>query len=472
MALRAVSFKDLFLELPFGQRAPFGLALVWKGLLALQADGRHLLRLPALVAGIAQLPLFWAATKGLDQGQKAPVAVLWIMAVAPNLILFGSQVKPYVFDVFFSTLLLYLARPFLLPGWPGPGRAIALFAGVWISLFFSYPSWFVAAGLCCALFIHNGFKRPWLWGGLGLGSLLIVLFIWSGSGQTGDFLQTFWAEGYPRAAGWWWFMALAQSLFGGLSSPTFLATKDLFYLFGWLYLPLCVFAFLRLRRQKRYGLLGLLLLPSLFCLAAAALHAYPYRGRLILFMMPQIHLLLAWGLPGLASRPGPTLSRPGFQRIALWGMAALILLCGGVSLAEYAYPCQGVRSGLELIARQEQEGDLIIVDEYAAQVVNYYGSLRSGGEPGRFPESRLIIPWDDETSQVGKKEPARVAESLPPGSRVWVIAEAAGYHRRLRADFRPDTMKLVEVLSRSRNMVQRLLVPRLMVICFSPEKPG
>lgn len=480
MALDSVSLDGLFRELDLGQRAPFGLALIWKGLLAIQADGRHLLRLPSLVAGIAQLAVFAAALRRMvPKEDKTAVVLVWIMALAPNLILFSNQIKPYIFDVFLSTLLVHLALPLLGPGSPSRTRVVFLALTAWAGLFFSYPSWFVVAALCCALALRHGWAGFRTWLGIGLGSLVIVLYIWLSSDSTNSFLQSYWTKGYPRASGWWWFMALAQSLFRGLSSPTFLSTKNLFYLFGWLYLLLLVRAVIRLWRAGERALPALLILPALFCLAAAALHQYPFRDRLILFLTPLVHLLLAFGLPGPdpgQSRPGQSLPlsarpEPGrtLKGVAVWGLGALAFLCGAVSLAEYSQPCAGVRFGLGIVAQEERPGDLLLADGYACQVVEYYRT-RDQGRAG-FPAARLIVPWADETSQAPNLEPARVAESLPPGSRVWVIAEATGYHRRLRADFRADTRKLVESLSASRQVVYRMEVPRLMLLCFSARQP-
>jgi hypothetical protein len=44
----------------------------------------------------------------------------------------------------------------------------------------------------------------------------------------------------------------------------------------------------------------LLLAPLLFALLASALHQYPFHGRLLLFLVPSVHLLVSEGAAALA----------------------------------------------------------------------------------------------------------------------------------------------------------------------------
>jgi hypothetical protein len=56
------------------------------------------------------------------------------------------------------------------------------------------------------------------------------------------------------------------------------------------------------------GGLYLLVAPLVFTLAASALHQYPFHGRLLLFLVPTIHLLVAEGAETLTRRRGPILT--------------------------------------------------------------------------------------------------------------------------------------------------------------------
>ncbi len=51
------------------------------------------------------------------------------------------------------------------------------------------------------------------------------------------------------------------------------------------------------------GGLYLLTAPVVFALAASVLHQYPFHGRLLIFLVPSVHMLVAEGAAAV-SRPG------------------------------------------------------------------------------------------------------------------------------------------------------------------------
>ncbi len=96
-----------------------------------------------------------------------------------------------------------------------------------------------------------------------------------------------------------------------------LAGAQIFNSPGWVVTPLGVLAsaFLALGLYligslslgfRWRGGLYLLVAPLLFTLAASALHQYPFHGRLLLFLVPMIHLPIA---EGAAARRAPWLAR-------------------------------------------------------------------------------------------------------------------------------------------------------------------
>jgi hypothetical protein len=56
--------------------------------------------------------------------------------------------------------------------------------------------------------------------------------------------------------------------------------------------------------RKWPGGLYLLLAPIAFAMAASALHQYPFHGRLLIFLVPSVHLLVAEGAVTLTRRGG------------------------------------------------------------------------------------------------------------------------------------------------------------------------
>ncbi len=110
-----------------------------------------------------------------------------------------------------------------------------------------------------------------------------------------------------------------------------------------------------------------------------------------------------------------------------------------------------------------------MVDEYASQVVNYYRLLAAKDNQGWFPRAELVIPRQNETEESGKLTAKEATALLPSESRVWLIAEPEGYHRRLNTSFLPITNSMAARLMESRKVIYYLKVPRVLVICFSEE---
>jgi hypothetical protein len=203
-------------------------------------------------------------------------------------------------------------------------------------------------------------------------------------------------------------------------------------------------------------------------------------------MMPQITVLLGLGQIHISSnlngckfivvdysqqeeRIVAALSNEKLERIAQWGLWTTIILCCIISIVEYSFPCKGIKSGLDYIAHREKQGDIIIVDEYASQVVKYYQTLAEKEKHKKFPQAELVFPWPDETNKKGRPTTEEVIERLPSKSRIWIIAESNGYHRSLISSNLPSVTEMINTLMDSRKTLYKLKVPRLLIVCFSGE---
>jgi hypothetical protein len=69
-------------------------------------------------------------------------------------------------------------------------------------------------------------------------------------------------------------------------------------------LGLCLLGGLSMGARWRGGVY-VLVAPILFTLIASALHQYPFHGRLLLFLIPSVHLLVGEGAATLTARGGP-----------------------------------------------------------------------------------------------------------------------------------------------------------------------
>jgi hypothetical protein len=435
-------------------------------MMGLGMTGAHWMRLPSLAAGIAQLSIFALLARMIFlRNHSQPNVVIWLAAVSPQLILFSNQIKPYIFDVLCATLLIFLALPFFLRGEQQGQRYLPLILASWFSLIISYPATFVVGGICAGLLIRNGLRRlrPLLT--LCLGTAIIVLLTLKLAGGSSPYMQIFWEKGYegfPKLNVVWWGRAFAQSLFFGLSSPSYLGIVKLSLFFGWLFAPLCALGIIHLWRTKQHGLLCVLLSPLVFCLTASLFHRYPFHSRLILFTNPHVLILLSYGIIRMSSYSK-------LKLIVQWGLWTAVGLCFIISIIEYSYPCKGIRYGLSYIAAREKPGDKIIVDLYASQVVRYYQVLAHIDKRIRFPHADLIYEWQDQTKSKGRPTPDEIVDWLPAKSRIWILAEADQYHRNLTPLTRTSVQIMNGLLMRSRKVVHSLEVPRVLVICFSNE---
>jgi hypothetical protein len=467
MGLRSVSILEIFKELPYAQRCPFALALLWKCMMGLGMTGAHWMRLPSLAAGIAQLFIFALLARMIFlRNNSQPNVVIWLAAVSPQLILFSNQIKPYIFDVLCATLLIFLALPFFLREEQQAQRYAPLILANWFSLIISYPATFVVGGICAGLLIKNGLRKPRPLLTLCLGTAIIVLLTLTLAGESSSYMQIFWEKGYegfPKLDVVWWGRALGNSLFFGLSSPSYLGIVKLSLAFGWLFAPLCVLGIIHLWRKKQPGLLCLLLSPVVFCLTASLFHRYPFHSRLILFTMPHVLVLLSYGLIHISSYSG-------LKLVVQWGLWTAVGLCSIISIIEYSYPCKGIRHGLSYISSREKPGDKVIVDLYASQVVRYYQESAQMDKRIRFPHADLIYEWQDQTKSEGRPTPDAIVDWLPAKSRIWILAEADQYHRNLTPLTRTSVQIMNGLLMRSRKVIHSLEVPRVLVICFSNKR--
>ena len=131
--------------------------------------------------------------------------------------------------------------------------------------------------------------------GLWMGSAAVSagLAMSSMTPETSAYMKRYWAGGFPQLtaegllqAGWPW--VPLRELFGH-GAPAFQNT--LFYPAAWLYASLAVVGLVLLARDRRTG--WIVVAPVVATAAAAVAQQYPFRDRVILFLLPS--LLLGFG---------------------------------------------------------------------------------------------------------------------------------------------------------------------------------
>jgi uncharacterized membrane protein len=379
----ARDFAGLFRPLDNDQGAPVGFLLVQKLVTLLLGDSEYALRLVPFLAGILALTLMFLLTRKFAD-PFAGLFALGLFAVAPSLIYYSSEVKQYSSDVAITLgLILFFTKFNSHKNFSLLALASALV--VW----FSHPALFVIAALGLTLFVQavrEKDKRQ-------IAALLLVAFIWALSLaalyfvnlrqlSTHQFFLDYWSEGFiPHDASVFaWLVNSLRTPFTdllGLQIPYLVS--GILFLFGMIGLP---------RRLPRLGLFLLLIL--FLALFASFLTLYPFAGRMILFLVPIVCLLLAEGVADLTGFTiwlfgktslrgngfGQTESRWKPVRSFVFLALAAALLFSPLSLAaeNFIVPKmrEHIRPTMASLRENLRDGDAVYVYYWAEHAVRFY----------------------------------------------------------------------------------------------------
>jgi hypothetical protein len=346
-----------------GQIAPPGYLLVVRSAVVAFGSSEYVLRLFPLLCSLGALVLFGQLTLRILLPRGAVLACA-LFALSSGVILFAAEAKQYAVDVFATLLLTCLALRWL-EARTRP-RAMALAAVGVVAVWFSQPAVFVLAGLGIALLAATP-RAKWR-------SLMVALALWAVAAALSvgyarsrlspglmAYMTFFWRDGFmPRPV-----RSLEDAVWPAL------ALRDVFslllqYPFAGGYLLLAVVGAVSLLRRR--GEVGLLLLvPLLLTLLAGILHAYPFRLRLVLFLVPTLLLLVGEG----ASRVAGWVRFPVLGTLLLLGIAAppLVALVRNPPI----WRLDEVRPMLARLQQRKLPGDAVFVHYPGWQALRFYG---------------------------------------------------------------------------------------------------
>jgi hypothetical protein len=376
-------FAGLLRPLDRGPTAPFGFLALEKAVATALGGSELALRLLPLLAGLATLVLLPRVARRYVSRPALPLAVA-LVALAPFLVYYSSEVKPYAFDALASVVLLGLAAA--LAARPRDRRTAAAFAAAGAALvWLSQPAVFVLAGaaLCLgARALRRGDHRALaalagggaLWCASFAGAYLVSRHELVDPG----YMRSFWRDGFlplhpHTAAQWGWLPRMVARAFreplGVMGrdptpiSPLAAAAAALAFVLG------C--AWMARRRPLR---LALLLSPMLLALAASAAQAYPFGstaqagGRVLIFLLPSLAFVAA---EGVASLPRLVAGRAGRTAFAA---CALLVLLPAASYAAFSVPqLRGeMKPLLEYAGSHRRPGDVMYVYYNGLPSFEYY----------------------------------------------------------------------------------------------------
>jgi hypothetical protein len=421
-------FAQLVLEpLANNQAAPVGYLVLVKLITVLLGTHEWTLRLVSLLSGLATLPLAVALARLGFASFAARATLVGLVAVSPVLVYYSTEFKQYQGDVLCTLLIRWLTLRFR------PDRcredafwlALAGAVGIW----FSHAIDFVLAGSGLALWLEMARRRErkaWIAvnavGLVWLVSFVADYLVALRAVPHNAYLAGFWATSFapvpPTTLAdlhWYREAALGLVYLGFLQMGT--AFREV--LPGWFSGPvhallvLTVLGSVALAFQRvRAAAMGAITLMAV--LGASSLHLYPFRARLILFLVPFVFFALAALVQQLHELP--------LQRAAPWlaaGLAAGLLwmpLRLSLHFVRHPHNYQDIRGALQYIADHRQPGDHAMFSSWTFPAYSFYAPRTGLGDMPQF----VYQPTANEVHNI-LATVRRICQD-PTSGRTWVLA--------------------------------------------------
>lgn len=411
------------------QTSPYGFLLLEKLALAGFGPGERSLRLVAFLSGLAGLVLFRHLALRILPAAGAAVAV-GLFALGGILVHYSAELKPYSTDVA-VTVLLTIGWVGASAGRLGPARAAAL-------------------GLLGAAAVWLSFPAPLVIAGLALPPLAAALR----EPRRGRAAELLAAAAVPAASFGLWFALAGRELLGDevrraqfalwyppLDAPVDAARWLLAQGFEVFRMPaglpltgLAALAFLlglvELGGRRRMVALQLVL-PLALALVVAALRVYPFHGRLLLFAVPSILLLVGAGAraalgwsreatPRERSAAAPKANRAAARAAGplLVGLLFLHPLAFAADnlLGSRGYGYEDLRPLLRTLGERSRPGDTVYLHGPEGTPFAYYSRI------GLVAAEDLDVVRGRQFDVGEYTEELRLLRGRP---RVWVLASRA-----------------------------------------------
>jgi hypothetical protein len=298
---------DLHTRLVRNQLAPPGFLVVERAVAHTLGASRSALRFFPLATALAALFLFRDVARRFIDRRAVPIA-MGLFAVSDYLLYYASEIKPYSCDLAVALASLSVAARLERERITAARAAVLGMLGA-AATWFSFAAPFVLAGAGSYLVGVALARKDWpsalavataglLWAVGFAGCYVVAQRLLS----TDQFIWNWWHFAFlpvpPRS------IAEAERVFWHLAN-LFVNPASLHTPLGplgsaLLGLGLSLAGSVALART-RIGHLYLLVAPAALVLAASSLHKYPFHGRLVMFLVPSILLLVAHGVTAVGN---------------------------------------------------------------------------------------------------------------------------------------------------------------------------
>ena len=375
----------------YTQTGPLGFFVLIK--LAVQAFGNteYAFRLFPLIFGILSILLFYRVAKNIISPDAVTIA-LGLFAILDPLVWYSTSLKPYSIDVA-VTLLIYTFIIYIRTKQLNiPQIAFLAFAGA-VAIWFSHPAVFVIAGTGMCSFVFCLKNKEWT----RLKGLVIIYSIWALSFMAFYFLYTHnLTTDMASNVGIEKVLQMENAL---MPFPPRSLTDIRWYIdsffeifdtaIGLSLTGLAAFAFIvggGVMYSENKEKFLLIISPVFFTILAAALHKYSIKGRVILFLVPLMLLIISEGVAKFSNKSGHNPAKVGIILIAL-------LFLYPFSWATYhiknpSSP-EEIKPVLSYIKDNWQKKDILYIHFYTQYAFEYYSKYYP--EPFAFDEKEYLI---------------------------------------------------------------------------------
>jgi 4-amino-4-deoxy-L-arabinose transferase-like glycosyltransferase len=372
------SVPELLQPLDYDQGAPIGFLMLEKASALVLGNSEYVLRFVPFLSGLISLFLFYAVARRYTL-KKGILLALYLFAVSDTLIYYSSEAKQYSSDVLITLFLLLLINCVTTKKLTGAGSVALGIAGA-ISIWVSYPALFVlcaiGASMLAAVIQQRALRAYYKLAGIYASWIISAILNYVVQLRylaSNDDMIYYWRDSSafmpfpPRSiSDLEWFFFKSFDIFsdpGGLK----LFGLELSGIGVTLFLIGCYALFHRSKND-----LFILVSPILFTLCVSALERYPFSGRLLLFIVPSLFLLIAEGAAYLQMSLGDR------SRIITVLLITVLLAPLSLSAARYLInprTREEIRPVLEYIQEHKQPGDVVYVYQGAGQAFGYYSEL-------------------------------------------------------------------------------------------------
>ena len=291
------------------QLAPPGFLVIERLMVRLPMNDELAARLLPLVFAVASLFLFQAVARRYLDRRAVPIAMAFF-ATADYLLYYSAEIKQYSLDVSLTLAALLLGAR---SGPPTPRRLAVLSTFGAIAVWFSHPIALVLAGVG----VHQIVSAALRGRRVEMLRATAVCVLWTISFAACFVVSHRLLDQDSFMWDWWHFAFIpfppksvaegtrtVWQLINVFINPAGMLTPFGFKVSAVLATGLFLVGATVLGLRWRGGLF-LLVAPILFALLASVLHKYPFHGRLLLYLVPTIHMLVAEGISAVGRRAGP-----------------------------------------------------------------------------------------------------------------------------------------------------------------------